>query len=219
LKNGIDPFREFLQVIVSADSAAAIAMLDESPALATERATYGATRQAAEQHFLDRIRHYVYEGDTALHIAAAAHQTRVVHELIARGAEVRAGNRRGAEPLHYAVDGGPGSPAWNPTSQAEIIACLIQAGADPNARDDSGVGPLHRAVRNRCAQAVKVLLANGADPRAPNRNGSTPLLLATQNTGRGGSGSPEAKAQQKEILLLLAEHGAQQLRLAKPQVT
>jgi hypothetical protein len=34
------------------------------------------------------------------------------------------------------------------------------------------------------------------------------MLLATQNTGRGGSGSPEAKAQQKEIVRLLLQHGA-----------
>ena len=50
-------------------------------------------------------------------------------------------------------------------------------------------------------------LIDGADPRTPNRDGSTPLLLATRNSGRGGSGSPEAKAQQKEILSLLMEHG------------
>jgi hypothetical protein len=48
----------------------------------------------------------------------------------------------------------------------------------------------------------------GADPRAPNRNGSTPMLLANQNTGKSGSGSTEAKAQQNKILRLLEEHGA-----------
>jgi hypothetical protein len=32
------------------------------------------------------------------------------------------------------------------------------------------------------------------------------MLLATQNTGRGGSGSPEAKAQQEQIVKLLQEH-------------
>jgi hypothetical protein len=31
--------------------------------------------------------------------------------------------------------------------------------------------------------------------------------LAKQNTGRGGSGSPEAKAQQQEIVRLLGQHG------------
>jgi ankyrin repeat protein len=150
----------------------------------------------------------MYEGDTALHMAAAAYQTRIVEKLIAKGADVRARNRRGAEPLHYAVDGGPGLPAWNPSAQTKIIARLIRAGADPNAVDKSGVAPLHRAVRNRCAAAVSALIDGGADPRAPNRNGSTPVLLATQNTGRGGSGSAEAKAQQEKILRLLEQHGA-----------
>jgi ankyrin repeat protein len=176
--------------------------------MAKERAAHGATRQAAKQNFFDRILHYMYEGDTALHMAAAAYETCMTEELIARGADVRARNRRGAEPLHYAVDGGPGLPAWNPSAQTKIIARLIRAGADPNAVDKSGVAPLHRAVRNRCAAAVRALIDGGADPQAANRNGSTPMLLATQNTGRGGSGSAEAKAQQVEILRLLMEHGA-----------
>ena len=204
----VDPFRDFVEAIVSGDSATAIRLLDASPLLARESAAYGATRQSAKQNFFDQILHYMYEGDTALHMAAAAYQTRIAEELIAKGAEVSARNRRGAEPLHYAVDGGPGSSAWNPAAQTEIIARLLQAGADPNAVDKSGVAPLHRAVRNRCAVAVRVLIEGGADPRAPNRSGSTPLLLATQNTGRGGSGSAEAKAQQNEILRLLLEHAA-----------
>ena len=204
----VDPFRDFVETIVSGDGATAIRLLDASPLLAKERAAHGATRQAAKQNFFDQILHYMYEGDTALHIAAAAYQIRIAEELIARGADVRARNRRGAEPLHYAVDGGPGLPAWNPSAQTKIIARLIGAGADPNAVDKSGVAPLHRAVRSRCSAAVRALIDGGADPRAPNKNGSTPLLLATQNTGRGGSGSAEAKAQQKEILRLLMEHGA-----------
>ena len=141
-------------------------------------------------------------------MAAAAYQTHIAAELIAKGADVRARNRRGAQPLHYAADGGPDSPGWNPSAQAKIIAELIRAGADPNAPDISGVGPLHRAVRNRCAAAVKALLDGGADPQATNKSGSTPMLLASRNTGRGGSGSAEAKAQQKEILRLLTERGA-----------
>jgi len=204
----IDPFRKFVDVIVSGDTSTAISLLDASPLLAKERAARGATRQAAKQDFFDQISHYLYEGDTALHIAAAAYQIQIAEELIARRADVRARNRRGAEPLHYAVDGGPGLPTWNPGAQAKIIARLIQAGADPNAVDKSGVAPLHRAVRNRCAAAVRALIDGGADPRAPNRTGSTPLLLATLNTGRGGSGSVEAKAQQEEILCVLTANGA-----------
>jgi hypothetical protein len=203
-----DPFRGFVEVIVSGDSVTAIKLLGASPQLARARAAQGATRQAPNQSFFDRIRHYMYDGDTALHMAAAAYQPLVVEKLIAMSADVSARNRRGAEPLHYAVDGGPGLPAWNPRAQSLIIAMLIGAGADPNAIDKSGVAPLHRAVRNRCAAAVAALIGGGADPRTPNKSGSTPMLLATQNTGRGGSGSAEAKAQQREILRLLEEHGA-----------
>jgi hypothetical protein len=100
----------------------------------------------------------------------------------------------------------PGSRAWKPDAQAATVACLIEAGADPNALDKNGVTPLHRAVRTRCAAAVKALLEGGADPRRKNKNGSTPMLLATLNTGRGGSGSREAKAQQEWIVRLLQEH-------------
>jgi Ankyrin repeats (many copies) len=204
-----DPaLRALVQAIVVADSTAVTRMLATSPELARERAGEGATRQAAKAHFLDEIGHYLYGGDTALHIAAAAYQKDIAMDLIARGADVRARNRRGAEPLHYAADGVPASRAWNPHAQASTIACLIKAGADPNAVDKSGVAPLHRAVRTRCAAAVKALLHGGADALARNKNGSTPMLLATQNTGRGGSGSPEAKAQQEEIVRLLEEYGA-----------
>jgi hypothetical protein len=50
---------------------------------------------------------------------------------------------------------------------------------------------------------VQALLDHGADPAIRNKNGSTAIQLATRTTGRSGSGSPEAKAQQQEILLLL----------------
>ena len=101
-----EPFRAFVEVIVSGDSETAIRLLNASPYLAKERAARGAIRQAAKEYFFDRIKHYINEGDTALHMAAAANQTRIAEELPLRGADVRARNRRGAEPLHYAVDGG-----------------------------------------------------------------------------------------------------------------
>jgi len=70
-----DPFRAFVEVIVSGDDETAIRLLKASPNLANERAARGAIRQAARENFFDRIRHYIYEGDTALHMAAAANQT------------------------------------------------------------------------------------------------------------------------------------------------
>lgn len=195
-----------MRAIAAGDSAAALAMLDAQPELArTCLTTRGATRQDAKAHFLDDIGHYVYQGDTALHIAAAGYRTDIVRRLIARGSDVGAKNRLGAEPLHLAAMGMPGAPRFNPPAQAATITCLIEAGSNPNARDKQSVAPLHRAVRTRCAAAVAALLAGGADPRQANKSGSTPMKLAEMTTGRGGSGAPEAKAQQQEIVRLLRE--------------
>jgi hypothetical protein len=163
---------------------------------------------AGEDCFLDEIRHMVYAGDTALHVAAACYDADCVGALVGLGARVSAVNRRGAQPLHYAVDGGPGNPRWNPVAQRATVTCLLSLGADPNALDKNGTSPLHRAVRNRCAAAVEALLEGGADARVLNRRGSSPLQLAGWTTGRPGSGSAAAKAQQQEILELLAGAGA-----------
>lgn len=157
----------------------------------------------AQECFVDEIRHMVYAGDTALHLAGACYEADVARALVDAGASVAATNRRGAQPLHYAVDGGPGNARWNPMAQRDTVLCLLQLGADPNAFDKNGTAPLHRAVRNRCAAAVKALIDGGADPRASNRSGSTPVQLARWTTGRGGIGSAEARAQLQEILRVL----------------
>jgi hypothetical protein len=183
-------------------------LLDDMPSLARISFASGATRAGPKPFLLEPIGYYVYAGATALHVAAAAYQTAIVQRLIRLGADVHAKNRRGAEPLHAAAVGNPASPAFDPQAQVATIACLIAAGADPNATDLSGVTPLHRAVRTRCADAVKALLEHGANAGQTNGSGSTPLKLARLTTGRGGSGSVAAKAQQHEILRLLTAHGA-----------
>ena len=197
--------REFVTAIINGDRSSSSRLLAVSPTLARAYFQTGATRGSEDDYFLDQIKRYIFAGDTALHFAGAAYQAALVRELIAAGADVRARNRHGQEALHSAVVGIPGSHFWNPASQAATIVCLIEAGADPNALDKSGVAPLHRAVRTRCAAAVRALLENGADPARRNKSGSTPTLLAIQNTGRGGTGSQEAKAEQQEILRLLGQ--------------
>jgi hypothetical protein len=197
-----------LRMIAKGDAANATRVIRASPELATAHLELGATRQAAGDFFVKEIQRYLYAGDTALHIAAAAYSASLVAELIAAGAELDARNRRDSTPLHAAASGGPGSPSWNPRAQAETIAWLIAAGADPNAVNKDGAMPLHIAVRTRCAAAVKALLDKGADPTRRTKRGSTPMRLATLTTGRGGSGTPSAKAQQQEILRLLEQHGA-----------
>ena len=171
--------------------------------VATLKFAIGATRTGAKPFFLDEISHHVYAGDTLLHVAAAAYDLDAARRLCAAGADVRARNRLGGEPLHYAADGGPGSTTWDPRAQAAMVAFLIAQGADPNALDKDGVGPLHRAVRTRCTGAVAALLAGGASATLRSGRGSTPHDLATMTTGKGGSGSPEARREQAEILRLL----------------
>jgi ankyrin repeat protein len=197
-----------VRAIVADDAATVSRLLAASGSLASTQAGEGATRETAADYYLAEIGHYLYAGDTALHIAAAAYRLPVVRQLITMSADVRARNRRGAQPLHYAADGSPGSPHWDPGAQAATVTCLIQAGADPDVTDKSGVTPLHRAVRTRSAAAVRALLDGGADADRPNKTGSTPMQLATWTTGRGGSGSPEARAEQEEIVRLLHRQGA-----------
>jgi ankyrin repeat protein len=199
---------ELVRAISVRDADTVSRMLEASPALARASVVSGATRREASAYYLGEINHYVYEGDTALHIASAAHEERLVRTLLSLSADVTAKNRRGAQPLHYAADGIPGSEAWSPAAQAAVIAALIAAGADPNATDKSGVTPLHRAVRTRCSEAVRALLDGGADPERTNKSGSTPMKLAMQPTGRGGSGSADARAQQALIVELLEQYGA-----------
>jgi len=194
---------------ISAGNRSAVSgLLQRSPALARAATTRGATRGDPTSWFFERIHHYAYAGDTALHLAAAAHAPEIARELLARGASVEARNRRGAQPLHYAADGSPDATHWDPVAQSAVIRLLVEAGADPDSTDRSGVTPLHRAVRGRCASATGALLETGADPRGRNGSGSTPLHLAVQPTGRGGSGSAACRAQQAEIIALLLSHGA-----------
>lgn len=186
-----------LVAIAAGDQRAAVALLDATPSLVT------AGLPRCEERFLAERLAQVYEGDTALHAAAFSYDPAMARELVTRGADVRARNRRGAEPLHAAVIGVPGSAHWNPPQQRAVIRYLIEAGADPNATAAGGVTPLHRAVRNRCSAAVEALLSAGADPHLANHSGSTAFDLVRWTTGRGGTGSAEAKAEQDIIIELL----------------
>ena len=197
-------FLEFVRHVVNGHIDEASRRLEATPSLATISPQVGATRQDSSTYFFSEIAHYLYAGDTALHMAAAAFRRPVAELLIAHGADCRAKNRRGAEPLHYAAD----ANHWNPVAQAEVIEYLLSVGADPNALNSDSVAPLHRAVRTRSLSAVRALLDGGANPRAPNKAGSTPLHLAVQTTGRGGSGSQHSRHQQAGIIKLLLEGGA-----------
>lgn len=186
-----------LRAIGSGERVVAEQLLDAAPQLILARVG------RSEEFFLDVCHAQVYAGDTALHAAAFAYDTAFARRLVDSGADVRARNRRGGEPLHAAAIGAPGSSNWSPRRQRAVIVYLAEVGADPNAAAVGGVTPLHRAVRNRCSTAVDALLHVGADPHLANDNGSTAFELARWTTGRGGTGSIEARAEQQLIIEML----------------
>ena len=198
---------ELARAIADGDTVMVSRRLEAAPALARAAFREGMTRQAVYAGF-EAFGRQIYAGHTALHVAAGFHRPEIARALIGLGSDVGARNRRGATPLHAAAAGNPAAPGWDAAAQAATIGVLLEAGADPEAADKSGVTPLHRAVRTRCAAAVGALLDGGADPMRRNGSGSTPMKLAVLTTGRGGSGSPEARAGQAEIVRLLEMRGA-----------
>ena len=66
-----DDFLNLVHAIVSGDTRKAAQMVDTLPALVLKRSAVGATRHGAEPYFFKAIAHYMYAGDTALHMAAA----------------------------------------------------------------------------------------------------------------------------------------------------
>jgi ankyrin repeat protein len=193
-----DAFEKLVGAVIADDRSTAEPLLKSDPTLATQSLT--------TSRLVHELPHWLYPGDTALHAAAAGRRIEIARLLLKAGANVRAANKlRAGQPLHYAADG---SPLCHPSRQLQTIQLLLDSGADINAQDKNGATPLHRAVRTRCAAAVKLLLDSGANYKLHNKPGSTPFHLAVQNTGRGGSGSPEAKLAQLQIIQTFLAHGA-----------
>jgi len=190
-----------LTAIIEDDRSTVRQLLKAEPALATALIAKPRLCQS-------KIFHWIYAGDTALHLAAAGHRVELVRVLLDAGADPNsARNHRKSGPLHYTADGYVNGRAWNPKRQVQTIQTLLEAGADISAQDKNGATPLHRAVRTRCADAVQFLLEHGSDAKLKNKPGSTPFHLAAQNTGRGGSGAEAAKAAQGQIIQHFLAYG------------
>ena len=64
--------------------------------------------------YQSKIFHWIYSGDTALHLASAGYRAELVGLLLAAGADPNSKkNHRQSGPLHYAADGFITGPVWS----------------------------------------------------------------------------------------------------------
>jgi hypothetical protein len=174
---------------------------------------FGSGRAAAIRtpYFLIPIRHYLYTGDTALHVAGAVHHRGVAETLIAQGAAVRARNQR--------------EPNLSTTPRAGTRAGRL--GFECAARDDLLPHRCWRRPRRdrqeRCSAAASSRKdpklgrgqhthRPGADVLLMNKSGSTPPPPGCPKHAQGQVGSEPAKEEQHRIIVLAIGAGWQSYR-------
>ena len=121
----------------------------------------------------------------SIHLAAKGDIEAVKRHLTAK-ADIKAKNKTGATPLHFATNYG----------QLEIVELLISKGADVNAKDHLSITPLHLVpiFHNHQLKIAELLIAKGANVNAKSDVDETPLDWAVDNA-------------HKEIADLLCKHG------------
>jgi len=113
-------FRTIFKVILEDDRAKVNALLSNDSGLAKWSV-------AEEERYESRMAHWIYVGDTVLHVAAAGYRVEIAGMLLGAGADPAAAkNRRRSQPLHYASDGHLDSPSWNPGRQVAMIGLLLK---------------------------------------------------------------------------------------------
>ena len=113
------------------------------------------------------------DGETVLMTAARTGNVAVIKALVARGANVRARERRkGQDALMWAAA----------ANNAAAVTVLIEAGADRDSRSNGGAfTPFLFAVRGGHLDSSRALLDAGVDVNQPLSDGTSPLVLSVMN--------------------------------------
>ena len=120
------------------------------------------------------VSHQDYNGDTSLHIAAAAGHSDVVGYLIKRTRSTAIKNVKGNTALHLAAANG----------HLSAVKCLYNSTDYTYLYERPGENcrtPLHDACRSGQMEVVKYMLYEGVDPSCKDEDGNTPLHLAAQS--------------------------------------
>jgi ankyrin repeat protein len=113
----------------------------------------------------------VFNGRTAVHLAALSGHSDMVPRLLAEGLEVNHQDSSGATPLLLAARQG----------NFTVASQLLTAQANPSVSDKGYHTPLHAASANGYLDIVRLLLRHGAKIDAKNGRRNTPLHLALEN--------------------------------------
>ncbi|MGN6136236.1 MAG: ankyrin repeat domain-containing protein [Aureliella sp.] len=108
------------------------------------------------------------DGMTALHWAVWHDQSAIAKLLLSRGANARAANRYGVQPLSLACLNG----------NAEVVESLLAAGADADTELAGGETALMTAARTGSLQVVQLLITAGSKVDAKEHRGQTALMWA-----------------------------------------
>uniref|UniRef100_A0A7S1AKE3 Uncharacterized protein n=1 Tax=Noctiluca scintillans TaxID=2966 RepID=A0A7S1AKE3_NOCSC len=141
--------------------------------------------------------------DTPLHAAAMQDKSYapVASLLLSRGADVNAGDKNLATPLHVAAS----------TGHRGVAKELIRNGADVRREDRWRATPLHKAAANGQVELTELLLHHGASASVSDEWGATPLHRAA---ARGQLGVVERLLQQRADLNAEDHCGEQPLHVA-----